>query len=129
VKVLLDTATFWWIASGSDRLPQRVADVFSDAANEVALSPVSIWELIVKQQIGKLPVPLPMVDLLKQVRQERLIRSLPVTESAVMRLSALPPLHRDPFDRLLICQALDEGMTLVTPDEQVRAYPVPTLWT
>ena len=90
MKVLLDTATFWWLASGSDRLPQKVADVFAEVANDVALSPVSIWELIVKQQIGKLPVPLPIVDLLTQVRQDRLIRSLPVTESAVMRLSTLP---------------------------------------
>jgi PIN domain nuclease of toxin-antitoxin system len=128
VKFLLDTATFWWIASGSDRLAPKAAEAFADPGNDVALSPVSLWELLVKHQIGKLPTPVSIVDLLAKFRNERLIRSLPVTESAVMRLAALPLHHRDPFDRLLICQALDEGMTLLTPDEQIRAYPVPTLW-
>ena len=128
MKILLDTAVFWWIASGSPRLSRRAAELFADPANDFALSPVSLWELLVKQQIGKLSTPEPIIDLFARARQERLIRSLPVVESAVLRLASLPPLHRDPFDRLLICQAIDEGMTLLTPDEQVRAYPVPTLW-
>ena len=128
MKILLDTAAFWWIASGSTRLSQRSAAVFADPANDIALSPVSLWELLVKNQIGKLPTSIPIIELLTRARQERLIRTLPVIESAVLRLASLPPLHRDPFDRMLICQALDEGMTLLTPDDQVRAYPVPTLW-
>jgi PIN domain nuclease of toxin-antitoxin system len=94
VKLLLDTATFWWIASGSNRVPERVAGLFADAANDVALSPVSIWELLVKHQIGKLPTSVPMVDLIMQARSERAIRSLLVNESAVYRLATLPPLHR-----------------------------------
>jgi PIN domain nuclease of toxin-antitoxin system len=128
VKILLDTAAFWWIASGSSRLSRRAAEAFADPANDISLSPISLWELVVKNQIGKLPTSVPIIDLLGQIRNGRLIRSLPVIESAVLRLASLPPLHRDPFDRLLICQALDEDMTLLTPDEQVRAYPVPTLW-
>jgi PIN domain nuclease of toxin-antitoxin system len=128
VRILLDTAAFWWIASGSDRLSERAEQVFADPGNDVALSPVSLWELLVKHQIGKLPTKVPIVELLSQARNERLIRPLPVSEPAVLRLATLPPLHRDPFDRLLICQALDEDMTLLTPDKQVRAYPVPTLW-
>lgn len=83
---------------------------------------------MVKHQIGKLATPRPIAELLVQVRQERLIRSLSVSESAVLRLATLPSLHRDPFDRMLICQALDEGMTLLTPDAQIREYAVPTLW-
>jgi len=128
VKVLLDTAVFWWIASGSPRLSRNVAKIFEDPETDVALSPISIWELIVKNQIGKLPLPRPITELLSQVREERLVRTLPLRETAVLRLASLPALHRDPFDRMLICQALDEGMTLVTPDAHVRAYPVPTLW-
>jgi PIN domain nuclease of toxin-antitoxin system len=128
VKVLLDTAVFWWLAIGSPRLSRRAAELFADSANDVALSPVSIWELLVKNQIGKLPTPVPIADLLTRVREERLVRSLPLRDSAVLRLASLPPLHRDPFDRMLICQALDEGMTLVTPDERIRAYPVSTVW-
>ncbi len=128
MRVLLDTAAFWWIASGSPRLVRRAADVFTDPANEVWLSPVSLWELLVKHQIGKLPTTIPIVDLFARAREQVFIRSLSVTESAVLRLASLPSLHRDPFDRLLVCQALDEGMTLLTPDEQVRAYPVATIW-
>lgn len=128
MKVLLDTAAFWWIASGSDRLSAKAAAVFLDAANDISLSPVSLWELIVKSQIGKLPTSVPIVELLDRARGNHQVRSLPVTESAVLRLGALPPIHRDPFDRLLICQAIDEGMTILTPDEVVRTYPVPTLW-
>ena len=128
MKILLDTVTFWWIASGSSKVSQRAAEAFADPANDIALSPVSLWELLVKHQIGKLPTSTPIIDLFSRARQERLIRSLPIVESAVFRLASLPPLHRDPFDRMLICQALDAGMTLLTPDEQMRAYPVPTLW-
>ena len=128
MKVLLDTATFWWIASGSNRLSTRAIEIFVDPANEIALSPVSLWELLVKHQLGKLPTKQPIVDVIARARDERHIPSLPVRESAVMRLAGLPPIHRDPFDRLLICQVLDEGMTLLTPDEQIRAYSVPTIW-
>jgi PIN domain nuclease of toxin-antitoxin system len=128
VKFLLDTATFWWIASGSARLSVRASDAFSDPSNDVALSPVSIWELLVKHQLGKLPTESPIVELIARIWNQRAIRTLPLLESAVLRLAALPPLHRDPFDRLLICQALDEEMVLVTSDERIRAYPVATLW-
>jgi len=128
MKVLLDTATFWWIASGSNRLSTRAIEIFVDPANEIALSPISLWELLVKHQLGKLPTKQPIVDVIARARDDRHIPSLPVRESAVMRLAELPPIHRDPFDRLLICQALDEGMTLLTPDDQIRAYSVPTIW-
>jgi PIN domain nuclease of toxin-antitoxin system len=118
----------WWLATGSARLTRRAIEVCSDPENEIALSPVSIWELLVKHGIKKLPMPTPLPDLLATLREERAVRTLPLTEAAAMRMQDLPPLHRDPFDRMLICQALDESMTLLTPDEQIRAYPVPTLW-
>ena len=111
MKLLLDTAAFWWIACGSERLSARAIEAFSDTANDIALSPVSIWELLVKHEIGKLTTAEPIADLIFKVRNERVIRSVPVTESAVIRLPTLPLLHRDPFDRLLICQCLDEKMT------------------
>jgi PIN domain nuclease of toxin-antitoxin system len=128
VKLLLDTAAFWWLATNSPRLSRTAVGLFEDPANDLALSPVSVWELLVKHQLGKLPSPSPIIDLLTRARESQLIRPLPLRESAVLRLATLPPLHRDPFDRMLICQALDEGMTLLTPDEHIRAYPVPTLW-
>jgi PIN domain nuclease of toxin-antitoxin system len=102
--------------------------VCSDPENEIVVSPVSIWELLVKHQIRKLEMPTPLPHLLATLREERNIRSAPLTEAAAMRMQTLPPLHRDPFDRMLICAALDEDMTLLTPDSQIWAYPVRTLW-
>ena len=128
MRFLLDSAAFWWLATDSNRLSARALDAFANPDNDIALSPVSIWELLVKHQIGKLPTSKPIAELLMSARNDRLIHTLPLVESAVLRLAALPPLHRDPFDRILICQAIDLGMTLLTPDEQIRAYPVNTLW-
>ena len=75
MNILLDTATFWWIASGSPRLSQRASEVFADPANDIALSPVSLWELLVKHQIGKLSTPVPIAELFARARAKRLIRS------------------------------------------------------
>jgi PIN domain nuclease of toxin-antitoxin system len=128
MKVLLDTAAFWWFATGSPQLTPRARSVFLDPTNTISLSPISLWELLVKHQIGKLQTTFPIVELFSRARADRAIDSLPLRESAVMRLGSLPPIHRDPFDRLLVCQALDEGMTLLTPDAHVRRYPVQTVW-
>lgn len=88
---------------------------------------VSLWEVLIKQQLGKLPLPEPAETYIPFQRDRHGIISLPVEESAVILLASLPSLHRDPFDRLLICQALHLGLTLVTVDATVRAYSVPTL--
>lgn len=128
MKFLLDSATFWWLATDSDRLSARALEVFADADNEIALSPVSTWELLVKHQAGKLPTTKPITELLLSAKDERFIHTLPLVDSAVLRLATLPPLHRDPFDRILVCQAIDSGMTLLTPDSQIRAYPVSSMW-
>ena len=73
-----------------------------------------------------------MNRLLKEYRvflaQPRAVRILPLTESAVLRLGSLPDVHRDPFDRILVCQAIDESLTILTPDATLKAYPVATLW-
>ncbi len=101
MRILLDTVAFWWVASAPENLSARAAEVFTDPANDMFLSPVSVWELLVKHQIGKLPAPRPIVELLAQARDERLIGSLSVRESAVFKLPSLPMLHRDPFGQHL----------------------------
>lgn len=83
-----------------------------------------MWEIIVKNQLGKLPLPeLPETYLPKQ-RDRHQIASLALDESSVIQLAKLPPLHRDPFDRMLICQALQNGLTIATVDAAIRAYPI-----
>ena len=87
----------------------------------------SVWEAVIEYALGKLPLPEPPAEYLPRQRQAPPIESLPIEEAAFAHLASLPPLHRDPFDRILIAQALQQGMRLVTVDDLVRAYPVPLL--
>jgi PIN domain nuclease of toxin-antitoxin system len=127
MRLLLDTHIFLWYISAARQLPARIRDVIADPGNEVYLSVVSVWEAIIKFQLGKLPLPEPPEVYLPRAREQHGIRILPVDEASVVRHMHLPPLHRDPFDRLLICQALEHGLTIATVDEQVRSYAVAAL--
>ena len=128
MKLLLDTCTALWIAADAPELTPEVRRQYEDEANEVFLSVVSVWEICVKHALGKLPLPRPPEVLIPELRRKGQIESLPLDELATLQLSRLPALHRDPFDRVLVCQAIAAGMTLVTPDEDIRRYPVLTLW-
>lgn len=124
MRILLDTHIFLWFISGDTRLLSDLRDAIRDQENEVYLSSVSIWEAIVKYQLGKLPLPeLPESYLPKQ-RDLHQISSLALDESSVLQLAKLPLLHRDPFDRMLICQTLQNGLTIATVDVAIRAYSV-----
>ena len=127
MKVLLDTCEFLWLVSGDPRLPAATAAAVRDPANEVYLSAVSFWEISVKHALGKLPLPQPPDRYVPFQREQHRIAPLALDEAAVARLSSLPQLHRDPFDRMLVCQALAHGLTLATSDPTVRQYPVPLL--
>ena len=98
-----------------------------DPVNEVYLSVASVWEAVIKYQLGKLPLPAPPADYLPRQRDAHGIASLPIDEGVMSHLAGLPPLHRDPFDRLLVAQALQHGLTVATVDPDVAAYPVPLL--
>jgi PIN domain nuclease of toxin-antitoxin system len=127
MRLLLDTHIFLWYISADPRLPGEVRDAIRDPANEVFLSVASVWEAVIKHALGKLPLPAPPAEYLPQQREAHRIASLPVEEAALAHLAGLPALHRDPFDRILIAQALQHGLTLVSVDDAVRAYPVPLL--
>ena len=124
MKILLDTHIFLWFISGDIKLSTDVRDVIRDRDNEVYLSAISVWEAIVKYQLGKLPLPEHPETYLPQQRDLHQIVSLSLDESSVAKLAKLPPLHRDPFDRMLICQALENGLTIATVDGAIRAYSV-----
>ncbi|GAB4142979.1 MAG: type II toxin-antitoxin system VapC family toxin [Cyanobacteria bacterium J069] len=124
MRILLDTHIFLWFISGDTQLSTDVRDAIRDPDNEVYLSAVSVWETIVKYQLGKLPLPEHPETYLPKQRDLHQIASLPLDESSVIQLAKLPPLHRDPFDRMLICQALQNGLTIATVDTAVRAYSV-----
>ena len=133
MRILLDTHIFLWFISGDVRLSAEVRDSIREPDNEVYLSAVSVWEAVVKHQLGKLPLPEHPRTYLPKQRELHQIVSLALDESSVIQLAKLPPLHRDPFDRMLICaicqalQALQNGLTIATVDAAVRAYSVSVL--
>jgi len=124
MKLLLDTHIFLWFISGDHRLPSSLKGIIQDSANEVYLSVVSLWESIVKYRLGKLPLPLPPEKYLPLQRERHNISSLSLDEDSIIHLSALPSLHRDPFDRMLICQAIEHDMTIATMDAAIAQYPI-----
>ncbi len=124
MKILLDTHIFLWFISGDTQLSTDIRDIIRDPDNEVYLSAISVWEATVKYQLGKLPLPERPEIYLPRQRNLHQIASLALDESSVVQLAALPPLHKDPFDRMLICQALQNGLTIATVDAAVRAYSV-----
>jgi len=124
MKILLDTHIFLWFISGDTRLSADVRDIIQDLDNEIYLSVVSIWEAIVKYKLGKLPLPeTPEIYFPKHCDRHQIF-NLDLDQASVSQLAKLPPLHRDPFDRMIICQALQNNMAIATVDEIVRAYPV-----
>jgi PIN domain nuclease of toxin-antitoxin system len=127
MRLLLDTHVFLWYITADPKLPATFRAAVEDPANEVYLSAASVWEAVIKYGLGKLPLPAPPADYLPLQRDAHRIASLPIDEGAMPHLAGLPPLHRDPFDRLLVAQALQHGLTIVTVDPDVAAYPVPRL--
>lgn len=124
MRILLDTHIFLWFISGDTQLSTDVRDAIRDPDNEVYLSAISVWEAIVKYQLGKLLLPEHPETYLPKQRDLHQIASLALDEISVVQLAKLPLLHRDPFDRMLICQALQNGLTIATVDTAIRAYSV-----
>jgi PIN domain nuclease of toxin-antitoxin system len=128
MNLLLDTATFLWWVTDDPNLSDHAVSLIKDPPRRVFLSAVSVWEIVVKAALGKLPLPERPETLVPRLRARSGFEELPLEEEAVLLLPKLPALHRDPFDRMLLCQAIDHGLTLVTPDHQLRQYPVRTEW-
>lgn len=127
MRLLLDTHIFLWYISGDPKLPAGWYEIFEDEINEVFLSVVSIWEATVKYDLGKLPLPGPTATYLVEQRASHQLTPLPLSETSIAHLAGLPSLHRDPFDRILIAQALDHNLIVATVDGAFLAYPVRVL--
>ena len=128
MRILLDTCTFLWIVAGSRKLSPRARELFSEPANDVYLSAVSVWEIVVKHALGRLPLPEPPSRFIPRCREGHRVAPLPLDEEAVLTLGRLPEYHRDPFDRILVCQAIAGGFTILTPDREITQYAVPSAW-
>ncbi len=128
VKLLVDTCTFLWLATDDSALSRVARAVCRNPANPVFLSALSAFEIAIKYRLGRLPLPETPGRYVLHRREWLQIHPLPFQESAAEHEAQLPPHHRDPFDRGLIAQAIQEGMTIVTPDPVFSRYPVPLLW-
>jgi len=122
MRLLLDTHVFLWYISIDPRLPATFQSAIREPSNDV-----SIWEAVVKHALGKLPLPAPPSDYLPRQREAHGIAALPIDEEAMRHLAGLPAIHRDPFDRMLVAQALQYGLTIVAVDSEVAAYPIARL--
>ncbi|MBA4147043.1 MAG: type II toxin-antitoxin system VapC family toxin [Verrucomicrobia bacterium] len=127
MRILLDTCEFLWLVSGDAKLSSYVASAVRDPQNQVFLSVVSFWEISIKHAIGKLPLPQPPSIFVPQQRDKHLIMPMALDEAAVSQLSGLPTLHRDPFDRMLVCQAQAHGLMFASSDPLIKQYPVTLL--
>jgi PIN domain nuclease of toxin-antitoxin system len=128
MRLLLDTHAFLWWVTDDDRLSAQARAAIGTPDNDVFLSAASAWEIITKSRIGRLPLHEPVDGFIGRHLEENAFQPLSISMRHAFELETLPDLHRDPFDRMLVAQALAEQMPLVTGDEAVRAYPVTTIW-
>lgn len=124
MKLLLDSHLLLWAAGTPERLPESARALFEDPGNALLFSAASLWEIAIKRGLGRSDF---QVDarVLRRGLLDNGYSELPVTSEHAVAIDALPPLHRDPFDRILVAQAQVEGITLVTADETVAKYPGP----
>jgi len=129
MNFLLDTCAVLWLMLKPDRMVPRLLDTLANRQNTLYVSSVSTWEIIVKWQTGKLALPVNPVQFFISLRTGlAAITPLAFDDAAALQLVKLPRLHSDPFDRMLICQAIEHGLTIVTPDPLIQQYPIKTLW-
>ena len=122
MNFLLDTHVFLWYITGDSRIHDDLLTQLQNIRNQVWLSVISEWEIIIKYQLGRLPLPEPPRKYIPQQRRKHGLASLSLDENAVVLLETLPAIHRDPFDRMLICQALRHDLVLVTADRKMTDY-------
>jgi PIN domain nuclease of toxin-antitoxin system len=122
MKLLLDTHIFLWWADEPEKLSSVALSSLKDEKNDLILSVVSVWEIQVKIQLGRLKLSQSLTELIESQQQNNDLQILPIGLSHVLALDALPFHHKDPFDRLLIAQSIVENLTIVTADEKLSVY-------
>ncbi len=128
MKILLDTCTFLWIAADSAQLSNTARTAFLDPGNVRYLSTAAAWEIAIKYALGRLPLPQKPEIFVPKIRDQSGIESFAIDEESALHSSKLPPLHNDPFDRIIVAQAVVHGMTILTPDDAIAQYAARVLW-
>ena len=125
----MDTHVFlWWSSERGARVSERARDILADGSNDIAFSTISALEIAIKIGKGRLALPDAIERYLPRRLRDHGFEVLPVEMAHALRVGSLPPIHRDPFDRMLIAQAQVEGIPLVTADPAIGQYDVETIW-
>lgn len=124
MKLLLDTHMLLWAAGEPDRLPLSAVAEIENASNDLLFSPASLWEVAIKRGLGRDDFTIDP-RLLRRGLLDNGYQELPITSEHAVAIDGLPPIHKDPFDRILVAQAIVEGITLLTVDDVVAHYPGP----
>ena len=127
MSFLLDTHVFIWWVLDHPKLTELMRQAITDRRNHLYLSAASTWEMVIKSRLGKLVLPEPPATFIEAQLRVNAIDPLPITIQHTMEVAALPAIHRDPFDRMLIAQANSDHLVLITDDALIRQYPVKVL--
>jgi PIN domain nuclease of toxin-antitoxin system len=128
VRLLLDTCTLLWLTQDADELSTSARELIVSPSSELVLSSASIWELVVKNSLGRLRFDRPLDEWVADVHDAYGLTALGIDHESAAHVIRLPALHRDPFDRMLVAQALVHGLVILTPDRAIRDYPARTMW-
>ena len=128
MRLLLDTVCWIWCFFSPALLIRDVRERIVDMKVGVLLSAATAWEIAIKHGLGRLPLPVALAEFLPAVRDRYSLASLPVDEASALHVAKLPAIHADPFDRMLVSQAIVHGLTSLTPDPLITQYPARTMW-
>jgi PIN domain nuclease of toxin-antitoxin system len=128
MRVLLDTCTFLWLQLDQSRIPRRLLQALALPETRRFLSASAAWEIAIKWSNGKLSLPLPPDEFIKRATTESLLESVPIFESSALLTVKLPLFHKDPFDRILVAQAIEHSLIIATSDPLIKQYAVRTIW-
>ena len=128
MRILVDTQCWIWMLAAPERFAPSTRLLLQDPSTELLLSAASIWEVAIKSGLGKLTLPGAPQAVVPEMMERSRVTSLPVLASHAIRVASLPYHHRDPFDRMLVCQAIAHGLTILSPDAAITSYPVLTAW-
>ncbi len=128
MMLLLDTHAFLWWISDDPRLPEPARSAIASGGNDVFFSAASAWEIAIKSGLGRVEVPRPIGDFVTDQMRQNAFEVLPVHVRHALAVASLPDLHKDPFDRMLVAQAMQEGMALLSGDRDIPRYDVEVIW-
>jgi len=127
MKLLLDTHALIWFFENSPKMPEKIFHVISSPTHQKYVCAISLWEIAIKTSIDKLSMKLTFEQLLRDIASSDLT-VLHIFNEHLKGVTKLPPIHKDPFDRLIVAAAMAEGMTIVTADENIHKYDVLSIW-